>query len=214
MRIGFTGCLLVLWAGCLGAQPASVRPAEETSSVTAVERPDPEGVDFMADGIPFNADGFVARGTRVRVRSSEVPGQSYVGRVIEIDGESQLLGFPGGVGPLRLRSALITRMEVSVGRHNRGKKGAAVAAQVLGVLGAAAGAVLSGYCESGCDAADASRSVLGALCGGFFGATTGAAVGSLIGDVATTDTWQRVSPRQSVGARRGRGLTVSASLRF
>ncbi len=217
MRIGFTGCLVVLWAGCLGAQPASVRPEEETPSVTAVERPDPEGVDFMVDGIPFNAEGFVVRGTRVRVQSSEFPGWSYVGRILEIDDESVLLGLPGGARPLRLKRPHITRMGVSLGRHRRGKEGAKIGATILGVLGAAAGAVLGNFDSSDSNTRNHLLPVAGAIAGGVLGVGVGATGGWLTGSALTTESWRpvassRISAR--IGPKRGGGLGASLALSF
>lgn len=164
-----------------------------------------------------NLSSEVQPGARVR---ASAPGVGTVsGRVVAVQGDSLRVARDHSADTVRFAASQLTSLELSVGRHKRRGRGAAIGFLGGAALGAALGAAT--YQKPDCSGAayfcDVGRGAdifVGATLLGAVGAVTGAIVGG-----GTEDTWKPVSlarrASMQIGVPRSTGrLSVGASLRL
>ena len=166
-----------------------------SSQRSAAASAQPTARASVASAVSFVPD--LTLGTRVRVRSENAQGD-VVGSVVSIDDSTLSLNVPGRATPAPVRLDTVNRLEVSDGRHSRGRN-----ALIGAGLGSAIGTgVLVALFGSSGNSGDAGYIV-------FFGVALGAPIGALTGAaLPPSERWRDVSLAQHGAARRITGLSV------
>jgi hypothetical protein len=142
--------------------------------------------------------------TRVRIRAPELSKKPLTGTLAGVEPDIILLRVDGEARPLTVRRDLVTKWEISRGRHSHVGRNAA-----WGLLGGVVvGTVIAAASYSEDDLFSQGESL--ALGAGFFGGI-GAVVGALVG-VNKTETWEEVDQRSLrlgvVPVSRGVGVSL------
>jgi len=166
---------------------------------------------LMSSVSPAQDAAPLAHGTRLRLTTA-TGDRPLVGRLVAADAATLTLQAPGQSEPVVVRRAGLTKVEMSAGRHSRGRGallGAAIGAGAGAVIGAVAGAA------SGDDEGD---EAYGAVAGASVTAVLLGSLGAVVGlAVPPSEKWQELPldhVRLTLSPVRGRGLAVSLGFVF